>query len=655
MSPTLLQSVVRVADARTPDADLLERFRLNRDEQAFEELVRRHGPLVWAVCRHLLPHHADAEDAFQAVFLALVRGASSIRAGQALPAWLHGTAVRVAIKARRSAVRRRQREHRAAVPERHRPVPDESWTALMTAVHEEIGQLPEGERTAFVLCDLEGVRQPDAAARLGWPLGTLSGRLCKARQRLVDQLTRRGIAPAILALGGFAGSAGTVPASLLEQVSSFSTASAAGIPSTVATLARGLVEGTTMRTKMLAATILVAGAFSLSGGALVLSQADAQSGAGGSGAPPGVSPDGAGRPPRAGFGGGDSSFGRGAASGQSGTTDDGPASFPAQNRGGSGFSGFASSGPAAWDYKFLHIDGEQKEFERVITQNGRDGWEYCESQRMNDGKRDVLVLVFKKPRGARGAMGGGGMGSVGGMSSMLGAGGFGGGMPMQPFPGGGLGGFPGMEPGFPGGSGASARFTAGDIEARTHRLKTTNATELARSIEKALPKAKTLKVVPEPTSNMIIIVADTATMKDVLRIIEEHEGKEAPSAGGGTRTGSSGGGSRPPAGGGGGAPGRPGVRGGEGPDAPLRPGAGAPGGIGPMRGALPPRGAGELKVFVLKHAKAQELVPVLDRLFRSAEFTAETRTNQLITRGDAETLMEIAALLERLDVDLPRR
>src|SRR5690348_18387678 len=100
MSPMLLQAVVRVADARTPDADLLERFVRRRDELAFEELVRRHGALVWAVCRQLLPHHADAEDAFQAVFLALVRGASSIRAGQALPSWLHGVAMRVAIKAR---------------------------------------------------------------------------------------------------------------------------------------------------------------------------------------------------------------------------------------------------------------------------------------------------------------------------------------------------------------------------------------------------------------------------------------------------------------------------------------------------------------------------------------------------------------------------
>ena len=84
MSPTLLQAVVRVAEIRTSDAELLAKFARDRDETAFEELVRRHGALVWGVCRQLLPHHADAEDAFQAVFFALVRGAQTIRSGEAL-------------------------------------------------------------------------------------------------------------------------------------------------------------------------------------------------------------------------------------------------------------------------------------------------------------------------------------------------------------------------------------------------------------------------------------------------------------------------------------------------------------------------------------------------------------------------------------------
>ena len=125
-------------------------------------------------------------------------------------------------------------------------------------------------------------------------------------------------------------------------------------------------------------------------------------------------------------------------------------------------------------------------------------------------------------------------------------------------------GFGGFDPLMPGLGGSGARFTAGDIEARTHRLKTTNATDLARVIEKSLPNAKTLKVVPETNSNMIIIVADTATMKEVLRIIEERDGKSSPTGGGpgvgGPRPGGSGGGSQPPLGAGGARVGRGQVR-----------------------------------------------------------------------------------------------
>ncbi|QJW94495.1 RNA polymerase sigma factor [Frigoriglobus tundricola] len=198
MTPALLRAVALRADAITPDADLLARYARERDHPAFEELVRRHGPLVWAVCRQMLPHRADAEDAFQAVFLALVRSAAAIRDGRTLPAWLHGVAVRVATRARREFARRRTRERTAALPEADRSVPDAAWEGLVAAVHEEVQRLPDAERTAFVLCDLEGVAQADAAVRLGWPLGSVSGRLCKARQRLLDRLTARGIAPAVV-------------------------------------------------------------------------------------------------------------------------------------------------------------------------------------------------------------------------------------------------------------------------------------------------------------------------------------------------------------------------------------------------------------------------------------------------------------------------
>ena len=147
MGRSLRHIVLRHADARgagegTPDAEVVARFARTKDEAAFAELVRRHGPMVWSVCRHLLGDEADAEDAFQATFLALVRSAGRIRCGAAVGGWLHGVAVRVAHKLKRSAARRKQREEKAAGPEAGRPVPDSRWSALLAAVHEEVHRQP---------------------------------------------------------------------------------------------------------------------------------------------------------------------------------------------------------------------------------------------------------------------------------------------------------------------------------------------------------------------------------------------------------------------------------------------------------------------------------------------------------------------------------
>jgi len=149
MMPMVLHAVARKAEAATPDAELLGRFIRDRDDPAFEELVRRHGPLVWAVCRQILACDADAEDAFQAVFLTLARSATHIRDSRAVSAWLHGAAVRVATRARRGIARRQVRERRAAVSEVDRPVSDVTWGALIAAVHEEVQRLPNAERTAL--------------------------------------------------------------------------------------------------------------------------------------------------------------------------------------------------------------------------------------------------------------------------------------------------------------------------------------------------------------------------------------------------------------------------------------------------------------------------------------------------------------------------
>ena len=121
MTNTLLQAVARKAEGLTADAELLARFVETRDPRAFEEVVRRYGPLVWSVCHRALPNRADAEDAFQAVFLALVRSAPTIRDGRALPSWLHGAAVRACLKAKRDFARRAARERARARPTKPRP------------------------------------------------------------------------------------------------------------------------------------------------------------------------------------------------------------------------------------------------------------------------------------------------------------------------------------------------------------------------------------------------------------------------------------------------------------------------------------------------------------------------------------------------------
>src|SRR5262245_615921 len=168
--------------ARCGDRQLLGRFLEARDQRAFAAIVERHGRMVWAVVRRGCVSEADAEDAFQAVFVALFRGGGRIRAGGSLAGWLHTAATRIAKKIRLDAARRRGRERRVARPERApTAVSEATWEALHGAVHEEIGRLPGPMREAFVLCVLEGRRNQDAARLLGVPAGTLAARICRAK------------------------------------------------------------------------------------------------------------------------------------------------------------------------------------------------------------------------------------------------------------------------------------------------------------------------------------------------------------------------------------------------------------------------------------------------------------------------------------------
>ena len=225
------------------DVQLLDRFASRGDGPAFSALVSRHGPMVLGVCRGVLKDPHDAEDAFQATFLVLVRKAGSLAGVRTLGGWLYRVAYRVALEANARAARRRRREAQGvemnAAEDRHRE-PDGD---LAPAIHEEIRRLPEKYRDPIVLCDLEGLTREQAADQLRWPVGTVSGRLARARELLRGRLTRRGIAVS----GGLTGSlladraTAAVPAAWAEATIEAATAVAkgAGAASAVASVLAG--------------------------------------------------------------------------------------------------------------------------------------------------------------------------------------------------------------------------------------------------------------------------------------------------------------------------------------------------------------------------------------------------------------------------------
>jgi RNA polymerase sigma factor (sigma-70 family) len=171
------------------DGQLLSQFLSRRDEAAFVALVRRHGPMVLGVCRRVLGNAADAEDAFQATFLVLVRKAASLTARAVLGDWLHGVARRTALSARRACARRRAKEQAMARPDVQSEAIQDDWLPLLDA---ELSRLPENYRLPIVLCDLEGKTRREAADCLGWPEGTVAGRLARGRALLARRLARNG-------------------------------------------------------------------------------------------------------------------------------------------------------------------------------------------------------------------------------------------------------------------------------------------------------------------------------------------------------------------------------------------------------------------------------------------------------------------------------
>jgi HlyD family secretion protein len=258
------------------DGQLLERFATDRSEAAelaFAVLIERHGPMVLRVCGAVLADPHDAEDAFQATFLVLVKKARGLWVRDSLGPWLHQVAYRTASCARLAAARRRRHEGRAAAA---RPeLNSVNGNDCESLLHEEIEKLPERYRAPVVLCDLEGRTHQQAARHLGWPVGTVKSRQARGRERLRDRLRRRGLAPNACLLGtGQIGAAPdtVVPAALIHSttrsVVQFVTCQSA-VRASILSLAQGVLSAMSFSRWLKAASVMLVVGATVSGAGIL--------------------------------------------------------------------------------------------------------------------------------------------------------------------------------------------------------------------------------------------------------------------------------------------------------------------------------------------------------------------------------------------------
>lgn len=242
------------------DPELLDRYVREHDQAAFATLVRRYGPLVLGVARRQIADRHRAEDVFQATFLALARSAAKLGGRPALANWLYTVALRQARKARGRTARREILELSAPPRSSTEVDPLDAITArdLLQAIDEELARLPDRLRLPVLLCCVQGLSREEAARRLGWPAGTLKGRLERGRRRLATRLAARGLAPSALLLAPLA--AVTIPADLLARaVEQSASPWAKTVPVAVADLAATSVPRAILPTVLLAGCVLAAG------------------------------------------------------------------------------------------------------------------------------------------------------------------------------------------------------------------------------------------------------------------------------------------------------------------------------------------------------------------------------------------------------------
>jgi len=262
----VLQLIRRVLDdprvRDSSDQELLCKFVADRDERAFEAILRRHGPMVFDVCRGMLLDPAEAEDAFQATFLVLTTKANSIRKAVSLASWLHGVAYRMACKAQTEFARRRKHEGFTAAPIRTLATDEISWREIRQVVHEELERLPRRCRDALALCYLQGMTQDQAAAALHLPKGTLKGRLERGRAILRARLVRRGLGATALLVTTAWPAAGELSATLIATTLQSSIGLAAGqrlallVPQRIADLVQGFLKAIVWKKIKLAGALI---------------------------------------------------------------------------------------------------------------------------------------------------------------------------------------------------------------------------------------------------------------------------------------------------------------------------------------------------------------------------------------------------------------
>jgi RNA polymerase sigma factor (sigma-70 family) len=201
---TLLRNAARLlvrSEPATTDAALLDRLAHKRDDTAFEELLARHGPSIWALCRRLLRSEPDAEDVFQATFLVLARDAARVRKAASVGSWLHGVAFRISRKVRLRGERSLDTSRLTSPVEANEPVTELSWNEIRSTLDEELAKLPDQLRAPLLLCYFQGMTQDEAATELGWSQRTVKYRIARGRNLLRERLIRRGLElPAVFAV-----------------------------------------------------------------------------------------------------------------------------------------------------------------------------------------------------------------------------------------------------------------------------------------------------------------------------------------------------------------------------------------------------------------------------------------------------------------------